>query len=142
MHAEQGALELSGNEMTMVTSPCPFCTLAPERIVARTEYFCIVEDTFPVTEGHRLIVPGRHVESLFDLSEQEQESIWSVVAQVRADALRMRAVSGVNIGINDGAVAGQTVSHAHIHVIPRRAGDVADPRGGVRWVIAERARYW
>jgi diadenosine tetraphosphate (Ap4A) HIT family hydrolase len=99
-------------------------------------------DAFPITEGHTLVVPKRHVSSLFDLSEEEQTAIWRTVAQVR-DALASEfRPDGFNIGLNDGATAGQTVMHAHVHVIPRRRGDVVDPRGGVRWVVPDKAAYW
>jgi diadenosine tetraphosphate (Ap4A) HIT family hydrolase len=99
-------------------------------------------DAFPVTEGHTLVVPKRHVASLFDLPEEEQAAIWSLVALVRAKLLDGLKPDGFNVGVNDGPAAGQTVMHAHVHVIPRRAGDVGDPRGGVRWVVPAKAVYW
>lgn len=68
--------------------------------------------------------------------------MWSIVAEVRADLQKRHQPDGFNIGLNDGASAGQTVMHAHIHIVPRYAGDVADPRGGVRWVIPAKADYW
>jgi len=99
-------------------------------------------DAFPITEGHTLVVPKRHVSSLFDLPEEEQAAIWRAVTHVReALAFEFRS-DGFNIGINDGTSAGQTVMHAHVHVIPRLNGDVADPRGGVRWVVPDKAAYW
>jgi diadenosine tetraphosphate (Ap4A) HIT family hydrolase len=99
-------------------------------------------DGFPVAEGHTLVIPTRHVASFFELSEEEQAGVWRLVATVRAKLAAEFRPDGFNIGLNDGISAGQTVMHAHIHVIPRRNGDVADPRGGVRWVMPDKARYW
>jgi diadenosine tetraphosphate (Ap4A) HIT family hydrolase len=99
-------------------------------------------DAFPVTQGHTLIVPKRHVASLFDLPDEEQVALWKLVAQVRGKLASELQPDGFNVGVNDGPAAGQTVPHAHIHLIPRRMGDVADPRGGVRWIIPNKAAYW
>jgi len=101
-----------------------------------------VFDGFPVAEGHTLVVPKRHVASLFDLSDDEQAALWRLVSSVRAKLVAGLKPDGFNVGVNDGVAAGQTVMHAHIHVIPRRSGDVADPRGGVRWVVPGKAAYW
>jgi len=122
--------------------PCPFCTLPLERIVGENDSAWIVRDLYPLSPGHTLVVPKRHAGSFFEL-----------VARERADALCLldRAKSGIdhefqpqgyNIGVNDGFVAGQTVPHVHVHLIPRYKGDVADPRGGVRWIFPDKARYW
>ncbi len=89
-----------------------------------------------------LVVPKRHVASLFDLSEVEQFAVWMLVAKVRATLMAELKPDGFNVGVNDGTAAGQTVMHAHVHVIPRRNGDVADPRGGVRWIMPSKASYW
>ncbi len=89
-----------------------------------------------------LVIPKRHVASLFDLVSEEQVAMWKFVAMVRQKLIGDFKPDGFNIGINDGLAAGQTVMHAHIHIIPRRAGDIADPRGGIRWIIANKARYW
>ena len=80
--------------------------------------------------------------ALFDLPAEEQLSLWSQVAVVRQLLIEQYNPDGFNVGVNEGLAAGQTVPHAHIHVIPRRRGDVADPRGGVRWVIPAKAQYW
>ena len=101
-----------------------------------------LRDAFPISEGHTLVVPRRHVASLFDLTPEEQTELWQLVAHVRAELVDKFHPDAFNIGINDGEAAGQTVPHAHIHVIPRYHGDLADPRGGVRWVIPEKAAYW
>ena len=101
-----------------------------------------VEDGFPVSEGHCLVISRRHVPDFFDLTPREQESMLAMVREVRAMLASAHGFDGLNVGLNIGEAAGQTVVHAHVHVIPRRAGDVADPRGGVRWVLPERAAYW
>src|SRR5207245_1635860 len=95
-------------------------------------------DKFPIAEGHTLVVPRRHVASLFDLTEKEQAAVWTLVAQVRAKLMAELQPDGFNIGLNDGTAAGQTVLHAHVHVIPRRLGDTDDPRGGVRWILPKK----
>jgi len=124
-----------------MTKPCPFCPPPADRQVAESEHGVAFLDGYPVTEGHTLVVPRAHVASLYDLPAEQQTDLWSLVAAVRQSALQGGA-DAVNVGVNDGRMAGQTVMHAHIHVIPRREGDQPDPRGGVRWVIPEKADYW
>jgi len=121
---------------------CPFCHMEKNRIRLESEFAVAFLDGFPVTQGHTLVSPKRHVASLFDLPVEEQAAVWMLVAQVRALLLAELNPDGFNVGLNDGTSAGQTVMHAHVHVIPRRHGDVADPRGGVRWIIPEKAAYW
>jgi diadenosine tetraphosphate (Ap4A) HIT family hydrolase len=121
---------------------CPFCHLEASRIRLENEFAAAFHDAFPIAEGHTLVVPKRHVASLFDLSEEEQAALWRLVALVRAKLMAELKPDGFNVGVNDGPAAGQTVMHAHLHVIPRRAGDVADPRGGVRWIVPGKAQYW
>ncbi len=99
-------------------------------------------DAFPLAEGHMLVAPRKHVSSIYELTGPEQAAIWKLVAEVRERLLTGLKPDGFNIGLNDGLAAGQTVDHAHVHVIPRRQGDVPDPRGGIRWVIADNAPYW
>jgi diadenosine tetraphosphate (Ap4A) HIT family hydrolase len=121
---------------------CPFCNLAQERIFLETEATLVFLDAYPVTEGHALVIPKRHVASIFDLPSEELAAIWSQVATVRKLLAEKYSPDAFNIGVNDGAAAGQTVPHAHIHVIPRRKGDAPDPRGGIRWIIPGKAKYW
>ena len=103
----------------------------------------VLHDLYPVTPGHLLVVPRRHVDRWSDASTEERGALLADTDRARELALaRDATIEGFNIGWNDGAAAGQTVMHLHIHVIPRRAGDVEDPRGGIRWVIPARARYW
>ncbi len=121
---------------------CPFCDVAPDRILLASAHARAVLDAFPLADGHTLVVPTRHVASVFDLPPEELADLWRLVGEVRSALAVSHAPDGFTIGVNDGEAAGQTISHAHVHVIPRRRGDVPDPRGGVRWVIAERASYW
>lgn len=95
-----------------------------------------------MTEGHALVAPRRHVSSIYELSAPEQRELWEIVAKVRALLMERFQIDSVNVGVNDGLAAGQTIEHAHVHVIPRRLGDVPDPRGGVRWIVSDKARYW
>jgi diadenosine tetraphosphate (Ap4A) HIT family hydrolase len=121
---------------------CPFCSLPSERIVAANTAGFVVRDAYPVSPGHTLIISRRHVGSFFELSNEERAGMLSLLDQAKAELQASHAPQGYNIGINDGPAAGQTVPHLHIHLIPRYTGDVSDPRGGVRWVIADKARYW
>jgi diadenosine tetraphosphate (Ap4A) HIT family hydrolase len=121
---------------------CPFCHLEQSRIALENDAAVAFPDAFPIAEGHMLVVPRRHVTSLFDLPNEEQAAIWRLVAQVRGKLAAELKPDGFTIGVNDGLAAGQTVLHAHVHVIPRRMGDVPDPRGGIRWVVPAKAPYW
>ena len=122
---------------------CPFCSrLTAAEVTAESGHAVAFPDGFPVSRGHTLVVPRRHVASIYELSEDEQADVWQLVARVREQLARELDPAGFNIGLNDGTAAGQTVEHAHVHVIPRYEGDVPDPRGGVRWVIPDKAPYW
>ena len=129
--------------MPMPTPPaCPFCHLPPERIVLSNAVGMVIRDGFPVSPGHTLVMPRRHVASFFGLTEAERNGLFALVSEAQAALAAELRPDGFNIGINDGPAAGQTVPHLHIHLIPRYAGDQPDPRGGVRWVIPHKARYW
>ena len=132
----------SGQIVGMAEKKCPFCNLAAVPIYLENDVAIAIPDAFPIAQGHTLVVPRRHVASLFDLSDEEQAAVWKLVAQVRAKLWHDLNPDAFNIGVNDGQAAGQTVLHAHVHVIPRRKGDSPDPRGGVRWVKPEKAKYW
>ena len=121
---------------------CPFCDVDQARIAWASSHAVALRDGFPVSEGHTLIVPRRHVESVFDLETAELSSVWELVAAARKELTARLSPDGFTVGVNDGVAAGQTVEHAHVHVIPRFEGDVEDPRGGVRWVRPDRAAYW
>ena len=99
-------------------------------------------DGFPVTPGHSLIIPRRHITSFFEATKEEQAALFDLLGEMRQRLLAERNPDGFNIGINDGAAAGQTVMHLHMHLIPRYAGDTEDPRGGVRWIMPVKAPYW
>jgi len=121
---------------------CFFCNLPKERIVSESIRFWIIRDAYPVTEGHTLIIPKRHAETWFDLTEQEQAEVNHLLASQRKELLELYPdISGFNIGMNCGESAGQTIFHCHIHLIPRRDGDCENPRGGVRGVIPHKQQY-
>lgn len=122
--------------------PCPFCATSPDRFTLENEYSVAFHDGYPVAQGHTVVIPRRHVASVFDLGPAAQAAVWSLVAQVRAQLATAFHPDAFTIGVNDGTAAGQTVPHAHVHIIPRWQGDVPDPRGGVRWVIPDTAAYW
>ena len=121
---------------------CPFCSLEISRILISNQYGMAFRDGFPISPGHTLIIPRQHVASLFDLTTEERQSLWELVVAVRTNLMEEFHPNGFNVGLNDGQAAGQTVMHAHIHVIPRYKGDASDPRGGVRWIIPTKAAYW
>jgi diadenosine tetraphosphate (Ap4A) HIT family hydrolase len=121
-----------------------FGVIEPGRVLAQDELFAVVRDRFPVTPGHTLIIPKRAVRQLRELTAAERIRLmeWVVWAQDRLSREEGSPPPDFNVGLNDGPAAGQTMRQFHLHVIPRRMGDVPDPRGGVRWVIPERAKYW
>lgn len=101
-----------------------------------------IMDGFSISRGHALIIPKRHIASLFDATSDEREALYDLLAQVKIELQEKYNPDGFNIGINEGAAAGQTVMHLHIHLIPRYSGDLPDPRGGVRWIFPDKAAYW
>jgi diadenosine tetraphosphate (Ap4A) HIT family hydrolase len=121
---------------------CPFCPVPSERVLHARQTAVAIRDGFPVSPGHTLVIPKRHVGSFFEVTDAERADLMSLLAAAREELDREFHPAGYNIGINDGAAAGQTVPHLHIHLIPRYAGDLDDPRGGVRWVLPEKAAYW
>lgn len=121
---------------------CVFCSLPAERVAGQNELAVWIRDGFPVSDGHSLILPRRHISSFFDATSEERTAMLALLDEACAAARKEFLPDGFNIGVNDGQAAGQTVPHLHIHLIPRRYGDVPDPRGGVRWVIPRRADYW
>ncbi len=121
---------------------CPFCPVKDREIIATHPLAVAITDSFPLTRGHALVVPRRHIASFFELTQEERLAILELIDQAKAEIDRLHAPDGYNIGINDGAAAGQTVMHLHVHLIPRYAGDADDPRGGVRWIFPRKADYW
>jgi ATP adenylyltransferase len=121
---------------------CPFCELPEGRIVAENALALAFRDGFPVTEHHTLIIPKRHVSGYFDLFQPERNAMQTLMEEQRELILRTDpSVTAFNVGINAGADAGQTIFHCHMHLIPRRKGDVQEPRGGVRGVIPAKQKY-
>lgn len=123
-------------------SDCPFCPPLAESVVLRTEFAVAIRDLYPVSPGHTLVIPKRHVASLADVTAKEAKALWALLGQVRCRLDAALNPDGCNVGVNDGRAAGQTVMHLHVHLIPRFAGDRPDPRGGVRWIFPDKTDYW
>ena len=121
---------------------CPFCTLPAERILLSNLHGVMIRDAYPISIGHTLIIPRRHVASLFDLSHVERDALFNLVEEAKRRLDKEFNPDAFNIAINDGPAAGQTIPHLHIHLIPRYQDDCPDPRGGVRWIFPEKADYW
>ena len=121
---------------------CVFCNNCAGRIIAENELCFAIRDGFPVTDLHTLIIPKRHVADFFDLYQPELNAIHDLLSRQRQSIMHEdKTVTGFNVGINAGKSAGQTVFHVHIHLIPRRNGDVEEPRGGIRGVIPRKQSY-
>jgi ATP adenylyltransferase len=113
-----------------------------DRVLIRNELAVCIADAYPVSEGHSLVIPCRHVTDGMALHQPEWNAVTALLKQRRHDLEMVDdSISGFNLGLNSGDSAGQTVMHAHWHLIPRRKGDTPDPRGGVRGVIAHKGRY-
>jgi diadenosine tetraphosphate (Ap4A) HIT family hydrolase len=121
---------------------CIFCKMDPSRIIAETPLTFTIRDGFPISAGHTLIISKRHFCSFFEATTDEERELLQALRDAKAQLDYEFSPVGYNIGINDGSAAGQTIPHLHIHLIPRYEGDVEDSRGGVRWIIPEKAAYW
>lgn len=121
---------------------CIFCNLDESRVEIENNLALSFKDLYPVTKGHSLVIPKRHAQSFFDLEKDEKKAILELL-ELQKEKLTSqdKLITGFNIGINDGIDSGQTVMHCHVHLIPRRKGDMNDPRGGVRGVIPEKQSY-
>ena len=125
-----------------ILTNCIFCELDQNSIIFSSNLFNVIRDAFPVSHLHTLIIPKRHVETYFDLNEDENSELAAVLNKARRQILELdESVKAFNIGINAGEESGQTIFHCHIHLIPRRKHDVKDPRGGVRGVIPDKQKY-
>ena len=125
-----------------IMNDCVFCNLDESRIEIENDLALSFKDLYPVTNGHTLVIPKRKVQSFFDLTEEETAAMFELLHLQKEDLKNKdSSITGFNIGINDGEDAGQTIMHCHIHLIPRRSGDMEDPRGGVRGVIPEKQSY-
>ena len=120
-------------------SDCPFCG-EPE-IIIENELAFVHPDTYPVSPGHCLIIPRRHIAEYFEATADEKLAMWQLLDEVKPIIDRKYGPDGYNVGVNIGAAAGQSIPHLHIHVIPRYAGDVENPQGGVRGVIPHKQKY-
>ena len=121
---------------------CPFCTMiADTQIICETDTCIAFYDRFPVSPGHALIIPKRHVASYFELTNREREAMNIMLQFVKKEVENRFHPDGYNIGINVNEAAGQSIFHVHMHLIPRYEGDVANPRGGVRGVIPDKQNY-
>ena len=121
---------------------CVFCNIEDSSKIYEDEFFFIIRDGFPVTDLHTLFITQRCIDSYFDLTDDELNRLQKLIKEQKNIILNEdSSVTGFNIGINVGVDAGQTVMHTHIHLIPRRKGDMENPRGGVRGVIPEKQSY-
>lgn len=129
-----------GSELTLPA----FGVMEPARVLALDDLFAVVSDKFPVSAGHTLIIPRRAVQRFrgLTLSEKARLLTWVDWAQMHLETTLVPVPDGFNLGVNDGPAAGQTISQFHFHIIPRYEGDVPDPRGGIRWVKPDQAKYW
>jgi len=116
---------------------CPFCAV-PDAEIVMSNGLCYARwDKFPVSDGHILVIPVRHFSDYFQLSAEERVAVWELVSELQIILADRYSPAGYNVGVNVGEAAGQSVAHLHIHVIPRYAGDIADPYGGIRGVLVE-----
>lgn len=130
------------NVQSVIAGGCRFCKLISEMSLLTIGTVAIMEDAYPVSPGHRLIVPLRHIVDYFAMNSNEKCDSDRAILLLRTELLNSDPlIEGFNIGTNAGEVAGQTIAHAHIHLIPRRRGDTPLPQGGVRGVIPERMQY-
>jgi diadenosine tetraphosphate (Ap4A) HIT family hydrolase len=130
----------AGKEVTLPA----FGMIESERVLAVDDLFAVVSDKFPVSPGHTLIIPRRALTRFQELNASERIRLleWVDWAEELLLAKLSPSPDAFNLGVNDGKAAGQTMPQFHFHVIPRHNGDVSDPRGGIRWVIPGRAKYW
>ena len=122
--------------------PCIFCNVRKEDMIYENEYAFVSYDSYPVSKFHCLIIPKRHIRNYFDLDEKDLNACNQLIKKIRSKIEKDdNLVEGFNLGTNAGIVAGQTIMHCHIHLIPRRKGDVENPQGGVRGVIPLKQHY-
>jgi len=123
-------------------NPCIFCKIRKEELQFENQLAYSSIDSYPVSKFHSLIVPKKHVETYFELTYEEIQACNELILKIKEKILKQdSSVKGFNIGTNAGKVAGQSIMHCHIHLIPRREGDVEDPQGGVRSVIPKKQHY-
>lgn len=128
--------------MTATPESCPFCHPAAGSVFLETSLVLGLWDGFPVSAGHALIVPRRHIAKWNEATIDERQELTAAIEEVQRFVQTLHHPAAFNVGFNDGPAAGQTIGHLHIHVIPRYRGDVPVARGGIRLVIPDKARYW
>ena len=125
---------------------CPFCQISTgntdKPIQFENQMGFVIRDGYPITKGHTLIIPKQHIGSFFDITPAQRQDLFDLVDKAKAQLDQEFKPTSYNIGINDGEAAGQTIAHLHIHLIPRYNEPEKDPRGGVRWLVPEKADYW
>ena len=129
--------------MSSSQEDCIFCNKTKCKIISKFKFFFVIRDTaYPVTKHHTLIITNRHIDDFFKLTKNEMSELDKILKKQKEELTRLdKRISGFNIGVNIGRYAGQSIMHCHIHLIPRRKGDVKDPRGGVRGVIPSKQKY-
>jgi len=134
---------LEMTDLNKKTTTCPFCgDRLNRKVIGDYGTMLAIRDKYAVTEYHTLVIPKRHVEDFFTMTSQERRDAETLILSLKNDILKNDpSVTGFNIGVNCGESAGQTIMHAHIHLIPRRDGDTPNPRGGVRGVIPDKMSY-
>ena len=122
---------------------CIFCHKINCKVLSISEYFFVIRDTaYPVTKHHTLIITNRHVADFFELTKEEMAELDEILKNQKVQLKSLdKEISGFNVGVNIGKDAGQSIMHCHLHLIPRRKGDVEDPRGGVRGLIPKKQKY-
>ena len=129
--------------MSKAENSCIFCSKSNYKIIGKNKFFFIIRDTsYPVTKHHTLIIANRHIDDYFELTFDELNELNQILKDQKEELkLLDSTISGFNIGVNVGKDAGQSIMHCHVHLIPRRKGDVEDPKGGVRGVIPSKQKY-
>jgi diadenosine tetraphosphate (Ap4A) HIT family hydrolase len=122
---------------------CPLCdeVATGGALIVDADTTVALLDKHSVSPGHCLILPRRHVDSVWELSREDVLALYEVMAETRHIVRSRFEPDGYNIGVNAGKAAGQTIDHLHVHLIPRYLGDNVDPRGGIRWILPKRAMH-
>tara|TARA_Y100000590_G_scaffold153635_1_gene176463 strand:- start:2011 stop:2403 length:393 start_codon:yes stop_codon:yes gene_type:complete len=128
--------------MSGQTEQCLFCNKKKQKIIYSSKLIYVVRDSYPVTKYHTLIIPHRHVSNFFDLNDDEFKDLFKILKKEKISLMSLdKKITAFNVGVNAGADSGQSIMHCHIHLIPRRKGDIENPRGGVRGVIPSKQKY-
>jgi diadenosine tetraphosphate (Ap4A) HIT family hydrolase len=127
---------------TLANPDCPFCNIDGSALLFSDELIACIWDQYPVSPGHILLVTRQHVKTWFAASNEQQQALIAAIGLAKAAIEALHCPDGYNIGVNSGEAGGQTIEHLHLHIIPRYLGDDKDPRGGIRKVLPEKAKYW